>query len=359
MATLIEYKCPCCGGKIEFDSASQQMKCPYCETTFDVEAMLAQDAALKDQPQDKMDWDTPTATWDEEQAGMRVYACQSCGGQIVTDDTTAATHCPYCGNPVVMAGNLSGVLKPDYVIPFQLDKKAAKEILKKHFTGKKLLPKTFQSEAHLEEIKGVYVPFWLYGAEADVNARMKATRVKRWSDSHYHYTQTSYFAVERAGSIAFDHVPVDGASKIPDDLMESLEPFDFSKAVPFQSAYLAGFLADKYDMDSDKSMARANERIRASAVSAFQDTVTGYHSVTNEHCAVQFRNSKVSYAMFPVWLLTTRYQDQNYLFAINGQTGKIAGNLPMDNGAYWKWKLIYSGLIGAAAFAVIALLNLF
>lgn len=359
MATLIEYKCPCCGGKVEFDSGTQQMKCPYCETTFDVEAMRAQDAALDQSIPDKMDWQTPQATWDDPDGDMRVYSCQSCGGQIVTDQTTAATACPYCGNPVVMAGNVSGALKPDYVIPFQLDKKAAKEILKKHFTGKKLLPREFQSEAHLEEIKGVYVPFWLFDAEADVQTRMKATRVRTWSDHNYHYTQTSYFAVERGGSIGFARVPVDGASKIPDDLMESLEPFDFSQAVPFQSAYLAGFLADKYDMDAEKSKLRANERIRASAVSAFQNTVSGYTTVTPEHSAVQFRDSKITYAMYPVWLLTSRYQDQNYLFAINGQTGKIAGNLPMDTGAYWRWKLLLSSAFGAAFYLLLLLLGLF
>ncbi len=359
MATLIEYKCPCCGGKVEFDSGTQQMKCPYCETTFDVEAMLEQDAALKDTPQDELDWQTPQQTWDETAEGIKVYSCQSCGGQIAADETTAATACPYCGNPVVMAGNLSGELKPDYVIPFQLDKKQAKEILKRHFTGKKLLPREFQSEAHLEEIKGVYVPFWLFDAEADVQARMKATRVRTWSDSNYHYTQTSYFAVERGGSIGFQRVPVDGASKIPDELMESLEPYDFSQAVPFQSAYLAGFLADKYDQGAEKSQTRANERIRQSAVSAFQNTVSGYHTVVPEHSSMRYTASKTTYAMYPVWLLTTRYQGQNYLFAINGQTGKIAGDLPMDTGAYWRWKLLLSGGFAVGFYLLMLLLGLF
>lgn len=359
MATLIEYKCPCCGGKVEFDSATQQMKCPYCETTFDVEAMREQDEALNHPAGDKMEWSAPAGTWDETADGMKVYSCASCGGQIVTDETTAATHCPYCSNPVVMSGNLSGELKPDYVIPFQLDKKAAKEILKKHFTGKKLLPKSFQSEAHLEQIKGVYVPFWLYDAEAQVQSRFRATRVRTWSDRDFHYTQTSYFSVARGGSIGFQRIPVDGASKIPNDLMESLEPFDFSQAVPFQTAYLAGFVADKYDVDAAKSQETANRRIRATSEQAFAQTVQGYHTVTPEHCSVQLRDSKISYAMYPVWLLTTKYQGQNYLFAINGQTGKIAGNLPMDQSAYWKWKLIYSGICGAVIYVLLLLLGLF
>lgn len=359
MATLIEYKCPCCGGKVEFDSGTQQMKCPYCETTFDVAAMLAEDAAQKEAPQDKLDWEIPQTTWSDDEEGVKVYACSSCGGQIVAEETTAATACPYCGSPVVMAGNVSGELKPAYIIPFQLDKKQAKEILKQHFTGKRLLPKSFQTEAHLEEIKGVYVPFWLFDAEADVHTRMKATRVRSWSDSRYNYTQTSFYAVERGGSIGFQRVPVDGAGKIPDTLMESLEPFDFSKAVPFQSAYLAGFLADKYDRDAQTSQNRANQRIRNSAVAAFRDTVTGYHTVTTEHSSVQYRDSKVLYAMYPVWLLTTRYEGNSYLFAINGQNGKIAGDLPMDKGAYWRWKLGLSAAFAGGFFLLFRLLGLF
>ena len=127
MPTLQEYKCPCCGGAIEFDSSLQKMKCPYCDTEFDMETLASYDAGLKDE-QDSMEWETSAGgEWQEGEAnGLRSYICRSCGGEIVGDANTAATSCPFCGNPVVMMGQFAGALRPDFVIPFKLDKNAAK-----------------------------------------------------------------------------------------------------------------------------------------------------------------------------------------------------------------------------------------
>lgn len=159
MADILEYKCPNCGGIIEFDSSTQMMKCPYCDTTFDPAALQEMDQVLNNQQPDEMNWETPQGTFDEaEGSHMNVYSCKSCGGEIVTDATTGATHCPFCGNPVVMTGVFSGALKPDLVIPFKVSKEQAKEALKNFAKGKKLVPKFFCSESHLDEIKGVYVP---------------------------------------------------------------------------------------------------------------------------------------------------------------------------------------------------------
>ena len=93
-----------------------------------------------------------------ETAGLHTYSCKSCGGEIVGDDTMAASACPFCGNPIVLTGQFAGDLRPDLIIPFKLDKKAAKEKLQEHLKGKTLLPKVFRSQNHIDEIKGVYVP---------------------------------------------------------------------------------------------------------------------------------------------------------------------------------------------------------
>ena len=354
MSVLQEYKCPCCDGAIAFDSSVQKMKCPYCDTEFEMETLRAYDQELHTQQQDDMQWQTSAGgQWQAgEEESLCSYVCQSCGGEIVTDQTTAATECPFCGNPVVMMGKLSGALKPDYVIPFQFSKTDAKEALKKHYSGKPLLPKVFKTENHIDEIKGIYVPFWLFDADADANIRYKATRVRHWSDSNYHYTETSHYAVSRAGSIGFQQVPVDGSSKMEDTLMESIEPYDFSKAVDFQTAYLAGYLADRYDVDAEQSVARANERIRTSTEMAFAETVRGYTSVTPVSTNIRLENGVARYALYPVWLLNTSWKGQKYTFAMNGQTGKFAGDLPMDKGAFWKWLLGLTGIIGAVAFGI-------
>ena len=358
MAVIQEYKCPCCGGAIAFDSTIQKMKCPYCDTEFEMETLASYDSELKSDQADDMSWQMASeGEWQEEElSGLNAYVCQSCGGEIACDENTAATSCPFCGNPVVMMGRFSGALKPDFVIPFKVDKKAAKEALKKHYEGKRLLPKVFKNENHIDEVKGVYVPFWLFDTGANVNMRYKATKVRAWSDNQYDYVETKYYAVSRGGKLGFERVPVDGSSKMPDDLMESIEPFNFSEAVDFQTAYLAGYLADKYDVDAEKSIERANERIRNSAEKAFYETVKGYATVTKETGSIQLQNGKVTYALFPVWLLNTTWNGQNYLFAMNGQTGKMVGDLPLDKAAYKKWLFGLTGIIGVVLYAILYLI---
>ena len=358
MAQVLEYKCPCCGGKIEFDSSIQKMKCPYCDTEFEMETLKDYDEVLKEEKPDDLNWDTQAGSdWKPgEEEGMRIYVCNSCGGQVIADATTAATHCPYCGNPVVMMSQFAGDLKPDYVIPFKLDREAAKEAMKKHLSGKKLLPKLFKSQNHIDEIRGVYVPFWLFEASADANITYRATRVRSWSDSTYDYTETSYFALYRAGNLEFERVPVDGSSKMADDLMESIEPYDFKDAVDFQTAYLAGYLADKYDVNAEESIGHANRRIRQSTEDAFRATVKGYSGVVVENSNVRLENSRVKYALYPVWILNTTWQGKKYRFAMNGQTGKFVGNLPTDKGAYVRWFVGLTVGISVAAFSILSLL---
>ena len=356
MEVLQQYKCPCCGGAIEFDSALQKMKCPYCDTEYEMETLSSYDAALKSDRDDDLQWqEQPETGWEEgETEGLRVYVCQSCGGEIVGDETVGATSCPYCGNPVVMMGQFAGDLRPDVVIPFKLSKKDAIEALKKHYSGKKLLPKVFKDQNHIEEVKGVYVPYWLFDAEAQADVRYKATRVRMWSDSRYRYTETSFFSILRGGTLGFERVPVDGSSKMDDTLMESLEPYNFADAVDFQTAYLSGYLAERYDVDADHSIQRANERIKRSTEDAFRGTVQGYNTVISEHAGISLQKSSCRYALYPVWVLNTDWNGQKYIFAMNGQTGKMAGDLPVDKKAFRR----YLWLTTAVGTAVIFLLQL-
>lgn len=323
-----------------------------------MQALAALDEQLKNEPADDMQWESTAGNeWESgETDGLRTYVCKSCGGEIVGDETTGATSCPFCGNPVVMMGQFSGALKPDYVIPFKLDKNAAKEALKKHYQGKRLLPKVFKDANHIDEIKGIYVPFWLFDADANADIRYKATRTSHWSDSDYNYTKTDYYSIWRSGSLGFSGVPVDGSSKIENDLMESIEPFDFSQAVDFQTAYLAGYLADKYDVDAEQSIARANERIKTSTEQAFQSTVQGYVTVIPEYSGVRLFNTNAKYALYPVWILNTSWNGKKYTFAMNGQTGKLVGDLPLDKSALMKWRIALTGIVGAAAFLISYLL---
>lgn len=355
MSKIIEYECPCCGGIVEFDSTIQRMKCPYCDTEFEVEAFAAYTEDSKQTKEDDMTWESQAGNeWqDGETDGMNVYICQSCGGEIIGDETLGSMKCPYCDNNIVVKEKFAGALRPDYVIPFKLDKNAAKAALKKHFEGKRMLPKAFKTENHLDEIKGIYVPFWLFDAKAQGKMHFKGTRVRVWSDRDYNYTDTSFYSVIRGGNVQFENVPVDGSTHMPDDLMESLEPFDFSEAVDFNTAYLAGFLADKYDVDAKTSQNRANERIKKSTEEFLQTSVSGgYATLIPERSNISLSNSNAKYALYPVWLLTTTWKGETYLFAMNGQTGKFVGNLPVDKGAFWKWYGLWGAVFALVSYLI-------
>ncbi len=358
MDNLLTYKCPCCGGAIEYDSTSEKLKCPYCDTEFELDTLKAYDSELKNTAEDSFeDAETTNQKWSDEDAnGMSVYICKSCGGEVVAEETTAATFCPFCGNPVVISGRLSGELYPDKVIPFKVDKKAAKAALLRHFTGKKLLPKIFKDENHLDGMKGVYLPYWFYDGDADASIRYNAQKVSHWSDKDYDYTRTDYYMAVRRGTLSFDHIPSDGSSKFDDKVSESIEPFYFDGALDFRTPYLSGFYAERYDLSASDCIERVKTRMKNSTEREFKKTVTGYTSVSTSSSVVSVTNSKASYLLCPVWILNTSWNGKEYNFYVNGQTGKIVGDLPLDKGAYWRWLLGLTAAISAGCAFLISML---
>lgn len=345
--TVEQYKCPNCGGGLEFDSESQLMKCPYCDSEFTMEALegYSQQETTEEEPQWEEYTEETGTTWQAgEKESLKRYICQSCGGEVITDETTVASKCPYCDNPVIIASELDGSFKPDLVIPFMLSKEDAKKALKSHFKGKKLLPSCFERDNHVEELTGVYVPFWLYDCEANGDIFYNATKVRSWSDSNYRYTKTSHFRVHRNGAMAFAKIPADGATKRDDALMESIEPYDYSKAVEFNTGYLSGYLAEKYDVTAEENKPRINKRIDSSMVDNFKNTIKGYTTCTPSQKNIHIQNGDIKYALLPVWILNTRYKDKLYTFGMNGQTGKFVGDLPIDTGKCVKYFAIAFGL---------------
>jgi len=350
MTQVTNYQCPNCYAPLRFDGAAGMQVCDSCGTKFEVEVIeqLYADkeqaaAAAGTEPQ----WDISMTNnfTAEEAAKMRGYLCPSCAAEIVCDDTTAATACPYCGNPTVVPGQFAGGLKPDYVIPFKLDKNKSIAALKSYYGGKKFLPDAFEANNHIEEIKGVYVPFWLYDGETDSVMRFKGTKVTSRTSGDYKITDTDHYRVVREGRVAFEKVPVDGSSKMPDAHMDAIEPFNYVDLKPFSTAYLPGFLADKYDEDAETCSKRANDRITASTERAFANTTSGYTSLNREYSDIKLKKSVVKYSLMPVWMLSTKWDKQNFLFAMNGQTGKLVGDLPIDNGKYWGWFFKIAGVL--------------
>ncbi len=335
------YQCPCCGAELNFSASDGNMRCEYCDSELDIATVKAFNDTLAQSEENAAQTDIPSYSdmpeaedkWNDED--MNIYVCPFCGAEIVTDDTTAASKCPYCDNNMVYNAKLSGEYKPDVIIPFKVTKEQAEAALKKFYEGKFFLPKSFKSENRIKEIKGVYVPFWIYDCDVDAAFSYDATRSRTWSDSRYIYTKTDHYLVNRQASIHFDKIPADGSTKADDAYMEAIEPYDYKDLIPFEKAYLSGFLADKYDIDSSAMQPRIKERTGSSADSFIRGTVSGYDTVLEKHRNMNFQNTTVKYGLFPVWMLNTSYKGKIYSFAMNGQTGKMVGNMPCDSKKYW------------------------
>lgn len=368
---VTNYQCPACTGPLHYSAKSGKLECDYCGSSFDVaeiealyarkeaeaaaakqeaEAAAAKQAAdakaeaaqvAKDEAAEAAaasgGWDTSDLSrdWGAEADGLRVYSCPSCGAELICDQSTAATACPYCGNPAIVPGQFSGALRPDYILPFRLSKDDAVQALRAHYKGKPFLPRSFTSANHIEQIQGVYVPFWLFDGGAEGAASYRASNTNVYETGDYEITETRHYHVVRAGSLAFEKIPVDASSKMPDDHMDSIEPFDYTQLRPFSTAYLPGYLADKYDVTIDDSRDRADTRCRETLAQALRDTVTGYGACVTEREDIALRRGKVHYALLPVWMLSTKWHGQDFLFAMNGQTGKLVGDLPTDRGRFW------------------------
>lgn len=350
------YKCLCCGSPLVWNAEEQIIKCTSCDNTYSLETLNA--ANMTEQAAANQ---ADTINWNTYQVGqmteMVSYTCPSCGGEIVVDGTVAADRCPYCDNVAIMQAQVTGMVKPDYVIPFKKTKEDAKAALLKFYEGKKLLPDRFSDANHMDEITGIYVPFWLFDSQASAQMTFDATRISTWSDSSYRYTKTDHYLLQRSGTLNFQRIPVDGSTKMDDAFMDAIEPFDYHDLVPFDQAYLSGYVANKPDVDVQNSLPRANERLINSTVSAFTATVSGYSSVMPRVRNVHATNGVIKYAMLPVWLLTTRYNDQVYTFAMNGQTGKLVGTLPVDEGKYKKKMYTVGGIIAGIAILLTALIG--
>lgn len=330
-STALEFKCPCCNATLIYHGGLQQLKCEYCDNSFELETLQAYAESELSEESPQIQWDHRTEQqWDEnDRDQLQGFVCESCAGQLITDAHTAATFCPYCGNSTILPGRLAGGLKPDGVIPFKTTKEDAKAAFLKLCKGNPLLPKFFTKEQQIEKITGLYVPFWLYDCRADLNGSYKATRIHSWSDSRYIYTKTDHFLLRRQADAAYSGIPMDGSTKMDDSFMESIEPYQYEDLADFELAYLSGFLADKYDVESASGEERIRQRVETSMNDHVQSTFLGYATVLPTSRQIRIDHGNARYVLLPVWLLNTTYRGKTYTFAMNGQTGKMTGSFPI------------------------------
>jgi DNA-directed RNA polymerase subunit RPC12/RpoP len=347
---LHEYECPACGGAMEFNPHTQKLKCPYCDSEFDVKDYVANHNS--NSTGEAADEYNSSAQVDENAQPLYIYKCGSCGGEILATESLGSTKCPFCSNNVVVSEKFTGEFKPDYIIPFKHTREDAMETYKKYVKSKKLVPSVFLAENHIDELRGVYVPFWLYNATESFDGAYEGTTTRTWRDSQYIYTETKFYDVRRSGTETFENVPVDGSKEMPDDLMESLEPFDHNEMVPFNMGYLAGFLANKYNVPSKDCKPRAIQRMNATLVADFRKTMSKYSSLRTLSENTGIVESSDKYALYPVYMLNTSWNGKNYLFAMNGQSGKFVGNLPCSYLKALKYYIPISAIASLIAFII-------
>jgi predicted RNA-binding Zn-ribbon protein involved in translation (DUF1610 family) len=339
-------KCVQCGAELEHKALEEHLNQKKTEAYTGVD--------------DKVIWavENDGEMWDiSESDDLAAGSCPSCGAELFGDKNTIAMVCPCCGNAQIVAKRISSMLKPDYVIPFKRDKAAAQEALTEFCNDRRrLLPKTFMVENRIEGVQGIYAPFWLFDAQADGWVMFEAVKIRTEKSGKDTYTTYDYYSVERKGSLAFEKIPVDGSEKMDDKYMDAIEPFNFRDMQEFHPSYLAGYAAEKYDVDAEECKRRAGTRIKNTIENKFKNSVKGYDRVTAESSLTKIKNGTVSYGLFPVWVLNTKYNNENYLFMMNGQTGVFAGKLPVDNGKVWAYKARYTGIISVTLALLIYLI---
>lgn len=353
--SIASYNCPCCGGPLTFSGKSGKLECVSCGNSFEPEALEMLNTA---ESGEQIVFERPKEGFQAGEEGVQIYHCKNCGAELMTEDTTTAAECPYCGSPTVLPDRLEGGVKPEKVIPFVVTKEQAQKQFEDYFKGKRLLPNIFlNSRNRIAEMRRLYVPYWLFDCDARADIVYDAQTTTTEQEGEWEVSHTRHYLVRRRGQMSFENIPVDGSVKLDDKITESLEPYDLSAAIPFQSAVLAGAMADHADAESDACEKRAVERVERSVEETLRDTVTGYDEVSERSKRIETEGGRATPALLPVWLMTTVKEGKTYTFAINGQTGKLTCDVPADKAKSLLWGGgVFAGVFGIAAL-ILALLD--
>lgn len=312
------FKCKNCGGNVVYDPAKQKMLCPYCDGEDSQEVSDARQGLL---------------------------VCSNCGGELHVNDFTSASQCPYCKNYLIFDERVEGEYTPHLILPFKVSKEAVKALIREKFKRSIFAPSDFLSEAKLDSMQGMYVPFWMYDYTAHGSYDGECTKVRSWTSGDRRYTETSVYHVVREFKVAFDKMPVDASDALADSIMDLMEPYDYKALEAFKAEYMSGFFAEKYNNDADVTEHRALAKAKASTMDMIYQSIVGYTHKRPARENVTAERTDVNYALLPVWIYSYKYKDQNYPFHVNGQTGKIVGKVPIVPAKVFGYGATVFGLI--------------
>ncbi|MFG6394997.1 MAG: TFIIB-type zinc ribbon-containing protein [Lachnospiraceae bacterium] len=320
---VIQYKCPGCGADMVFNSKTGKLYCESCGHSEEIEGYESEDFQ-------EFEEHFHTSTFGDDEINQ--YQCNNCGAILITDKDTTATTCSFCGSPVILGDRLSGALAPSKVIPFSISKREAEAAFKKWCHHGLLMPKGFKQADRIKSLTGMYVPFWLYNLQGQCEAVAHCTRVHTYDEGDSIVTKTNHFDVYRKADLRYNNVPADASEKMPDDLMDKLEPFDYNNIREFNTPYLAGFISEKYNYTDKEMFPRVQQRVMHYMDNYILNSIKGYSAKSIINRDYNTRQISAEYALFPVWVVYYDYGRSEYTFAMNGQTGKIAGKPPISTG---------------------------
>lgn len=358
--SVVTCKCPNCDGGLIFSPKKQLFICEYCQSEFTREQVDALDPALKAHAEQTTAPDAAAPGVAQpgvdaaagEEFAANAYSCPSCGAEVFTDPTTAASFCFYCHNPVILSGRLDGALRPDAVIPFTVQKDEVEKKFLDWCKSKWFIRGDFHGSVQMEKLTGVYFPFWMTDSTCDCRLDAQGNQIRVWRVGDIEHTETSVFRIVRHADVSFDEFTLAAIDREDVKLANGVYPFDFSKAVDFSMAYLSGFQAEKRGLEAAQLKPEMEKDVKGFAEQIVEGTIGGYTGTVIQNRSTAVTNQNWKYLLLPVWAMTCQHGGKTYYYAVNGQTGKVCGRVPLSYGRL----VAFAAGVAAASFVV---LNLF
>ena len=354
-------KCPSCGSNIFYLPEVQGMVCRNCGNIYHpatLELMGSLGYTIEH------DYSSDEDISDDDRKRHEIV-CDSCGAVMIADENMMSTMCPFCGSPAIISRLLTREFRPDYIIPFKIDRDTAHNNIKNWLKTRKMTPWGFKSKSRLTKLTAMYVPFWLL--DCGVNSDMTGTGIRKSKEflEKYHVASKATYYVK--------DVPFDASIKIANKLMEAIEPFDYSGMVKFDNRYLQGFCADKYDQRPTEIMDRFIKRLDRFSAELQKNVSNRFDDyIPNPDKTFTWMSDlNIKYCLLPVWFMTVEFDGRQYQVAVNGQTGEAGGMAPTTSAAdkfdslvrftRSKWMIVPAGLavlIAAALFMISLSMNI-
>lgn len=312
------YQCPNCGGEMRFDIPSQKLKCGYCESLM----KPTEHPYLK-------------GAEEETEFELTAFLCPQCGAEIMSQDNTAAAFCSFCGASTLLTSRVSKEKKPDAIIPFQKTKEDCIKAYRKVMRHALFAPNDYKDEKCIESFRGIYMPYWVYDVKHSGRFCLHGKKYSRKGS----YDITKHYDLTGEMDAEYNGITHDASREFADDISESMAPYDVKEMLHFHPAYLSGFYADIQDVDPtiyEKDAETIASDATLEALKSYPVYKDYDISVSNSKSYSSYRTTmeQPHYALFPVWFMSYRKNDRVAYVAINGQTGKVATDIPIDYKKY-------------------------